>query len=382
MPLDKLDGLELPAAADMHVHLRDGAMMETVVPTIRKGGVDTVFVMPNLVPPITTVDAALAYRARLQALEPNVTFLMSLYLHPDITPDTIKAAKAAGIAGVKSYPAGVTTNSAAGVLDYAAFYPVFAEMERQDLVLNLHGELPPTAASRKNKDDGHEEEGEEEEEDITVLNAEQRFLPTLLELHARFPKLRIILEHCTTAAALAAVRRCGPSVAATITAHHLYLTVDDVVGNGLHFCKPVAKLPADRVALLRAAASGETKFFFGSDSAPHPAVKKLGGEGAPAAGVFTQMYAVQLVVEALEKGVQKGWLSEAEVSREKLEGFLSGFGRAFYGGQAREREGRERIVLRRGEERVVERLRHERGEVEVVPFRRGERTWSVEWKRA
>ena len=99
--------------------------------------------------------AALAYRARLQALEPNVTFLMSLYLHPDITPSTIKEAKAAGITGVKSYPAGVTTNSAAGVLDYEAFYPVFAEMERQDMVLNLHGELPPTAGK---KEGGDEEE--------------------------------------------------------------------------------------------------------------------------------------------------------------------------------------------------------------------------------
>ncbi|KAK7545090.1 dihydroorotase [Phyllosticta citribraziliensis] len=374
MPLDKLDGLELPAAADMHVHLRDGAMMETVVPTIRQGGVNTVYVMPNLVPPLTTVDAALAYRARLQALEPNVTFLMSLYLHPDITPATIKQAKAAGIAGVKSYPAGVTTNSAAGVLDYEAFYPVFAEMERQDLVLNLHGELPPSAAAGK-KDD-------KEDDDITVLNAEARFLPTLRTLHARFPSLRIILEHCTTAAAVAAVRQCGPAVAATITAHHLYLTVDDVVGNGLHFCKPVAKLPADRLALLRAAASGEPKFFFGSDSAPHPAAKKMGGEGAPAAGVFTQMSAVQLVVEALEKAVEKGWLGEGDVTTEKLEGFLSSYGRAFYGGQAREREGKERIVLRRGEERVPERLRHERGEVEVVPFRRGERTWSLEWKKA
>ncbi|KAK8153952.1 hypothetical protein BKA80DRAFT_210408 [Phyllosticta citrichinensis] len=370
--MDKLDGLELPAAADMHVHLRDGAMMETVVPTIRQGGVNTVFVMPNLVPPITTVDAALAYRARLQALEPNVTFLMSLYLHPDITPDTIKQAKAAGITGVKSYPAGVTTNSAAGVLDYEAFYPVFAEMERQNMVLNLHGELPPTAS----KKDG------QEDDDITVLNAEARFLPTLLTLHARFPTLRIILEHCTTAAAVDAVRTCGPSVAATITAHHLYLTVDDVVGNGLHFCKPVAKLPADRLALLRAAVSGESKFFFGSDSAPHPAAKKMGAEGAPAAGVFTQMNAVQLVVEALEKGVEKGWLGESDVSRGKLEGFLSGFGRAFYGGQAREREGKETIVLRRGEERVPERLRHVKGEVEVVPFRRGEETWSVEWKKA
>ncbi|KAL1387364.1 dihydroorotase [Phyllosticta capitalensis] len=375
MPLNKLDGLELPAAADMHVHLRDGAMMETVVPTIRQGGVNTVYVMPNLIPPLTTVPAALAYRARLQALEPNVTFLMSLYLHPDITPSTIKEAKAAGITGVKSYPAGVTTNSAAGVLDYEAFYPVFAEMERQDMVLNLHGELPPTAGKKEGGD-------EEDSEDITVLNAEARFLPTLRALHAAFPRLRIILEHCTTAAAVAAVQACGPSVSATITAHHLYLTVDDVVGNGLHFCKPVAKLPADRLALLRAAVSGDPKFFFGSDSAPHPAAKKTGADGPPAAGVFTQMHAVQLVVEALEKAVEKKWISEDEVTEEKLVRFLSENGRKFYGGEAGEREGKETITLSRGEERVPEKLRHEKGEVEVVPFRRGEWTWSLQWKKA
>jgi dihydroorotase len=178
------------------------------------------------VPPITTVEQALAYKQRLSAIEPNVTYLMSLYLHPSITPSTIAAAAAAGITSVKSYPAGVTTNSDSGVIDYAPFYPVFAAMQEHDLVLNLHGELPPSAGP-----------------DITVLNAEAAFLPTLAALHAAFPRLRIVLEHCTTAAAVEAVRACGPTVAATITAHHLYLTIDDVVGNCYNFCKPVSKLP-------------------------------------------------------------------------------------------------------------------------------------------
>lgn len=287
---------------------------------------------------------------------------MSLYLHPSITPATIIEAKRAGITGVKSYPAGVTTNSSAGVVDYEAFYPVFAEMERQDLVLNLHGELPPSASS--------------EDDAITVLNAEERFLPTLATLHARFPALRIILEHCTTAAACAAVRACGPTVAATITAHHLSLTVDDVVGNAFHFCKPVAKLPGDRVALLRAAAAGGPKFFFGTDSAPHPREKK-NEEGSAPAGVFTQQGAVGYVVQALEGAVRKGWVGEGEVTEEGLEGFLSGYGRRFYGvGDERG----ERVVLRRRGERVGEVVRHPKGEVEVVPFRTGLETWSVEWK--
>jgi dihydroorotase len=147
---------------------------------------------------------------------------MSLYLHPDITPETIIQAKKSGISGVKSYPAGVTTNSASGVVDYESFYPVFTEMERQDLILNIHGELPSTKEST----------------DITVLNAEERFLPTLLSLHKKFPKLRIILEHCTTAAAVEAVKQCGNTVAATITAHHLFLTIDNVVADPFCFCKP------------------------------------------------------------------------------------------------------------------------------------------------
>src|ERR1700761_8221823 len=133
---------------------------------------------------------------------------MSLYLHSSIPPETIKEAAKAGIVSVKSYPAGVTTNSSDGVLSYEPFYPVFAEMERENLILCLHGECP-------------------NEPGIDILNAEEKFLPTLHKLHELFPKLRIILEHCTSAAAIKAVLACGPTVAATITAHHLYLTIDD-----------------------------------------------------------------------------------------------------------------------------------------------------------
>jgi dihydroorotase len=148
---------------------------------------------------------------------------MSLYLHEDITPEVIIEAKKAGITGVKSYPAGVTTNSSSGVLSYEPFYPVFAEMEKQNMVLNLHGEVPSTPAGThisKSKDGA-----------ITILNAEPAFLPTFKSLHEKFPKLRIILEHCSTAAALEAVQACGPSVAGTITAHHLSLVIDDWAGD-------------------------------------------------------------------------------------------------------------------------------------------------------
>lgn len=258
---------------------------------------------------------------------------------------------------MKSYPAGVTTNSSAGVVDYTVFYPVFAAMEEHNMILNLHGELPSTADAS-----------------ITVLSAEEKFLPTLRTLHDAFPRLRIILEHCTTAAAIAAVKACGPTVAATITAHHLYLTVDDVVGNAHHFCKPVAKLPADRKALLLAAVAGGPKFFFGSDSAPHGvAAKEM--RGKPAAGCFTQGEATQLVLEAVVGAVGKELLREEDVTVEGLEGFLSGYGRKFYGVEANG----ERIVVKRGGSRVADILKGE-GDLEIVPFRAGEETWTLEWK--
>ncbi|KAK5164778.1 dihydroorotase [Saxophila tyrrhenica] len=358
MALQKLDGLELPAAADMHVHLRDGAMTELVTPMIRQGGVNMVYVMPNLVPPITTVRHAFDYQRRLQEIEPNVTFLMSLYLHPSITPEIVRKAKHGGVTGIKSYPHGVTTHSDQGVMSYEEFYPVFEEMEREDMVLNIHGELPPSAG-----------------EDITVLSAEEAFLPTFLDLHRRFPKLRIILEHCTSAAAIEAVKSCGPTVAATITAHHLFMIVDDWAGDPHCFCKPVAKLPSDRRALLKAAVSGDSRFFLGTDSAPHPAISKRADKYA--AGVFTQPHAVGLVIDALEQGIDTGVLKADEVTEEKLERFLCINGRTFYGV---EDDRKEKIVLRKSSSTIENILTSKDGSVEVVPFKRGKLTWGVEWR--
>ena len=312
---------------------------------------------PNLVPPITTVRHALDYQRRLEQLEPNVTFLMSLYLHPSITPDIVRKAKNAGITGIKSYPHGVTTHSDQGVMSYEEFYPVFEEMEREDMILNIHGELPSSAGT-----------------DITVLSAEEAFLPTLLDLHQRFPKLRIILEHCTSAAATKTVLSCGPKVAATITAHHLFMIVDDWAGDPHCFCKPVAKLPSDRRALLEAAVSGNPRFFLGTDSAPHPAISKRADKYA--AGVFTQPHAVGLVIDALEEAVDAGILKAEDVTKEKLEGFLSAYGRAFYG-VADDRN--ERIVLRKSGVSIEKSMRSEDGAIEVVPFKRGKLTWAVEW---
>ncbi|KAJ2892695.1 putative dihydroorotase [Zalerion maritima] len=368
------DAYTLPAGADFHVHLRDGAMSAAVVPTIRQGGVNTVYVMPNLVPPVTTVSMALEYKSRLQSLDPSVNYLMTLYLHPSITPSVIREAKKAGIVGVKSYPAGVTTNSASGVLDYESFYHVFEAMEEEGLVLNLHGECPSDHKSG-----------------VTVLNAEHSFLPTLKSIHAKFPRLKIVLEHCTTAAAVEAVRECGDSVAATLTAHHLFLVVDDWAGDVFNFCKPVAKLPSDRLRLLQALVSSTGKFFFGTDSAPHDisAKKGLGGDAGTtttitttvsmistktAAGVFTQPYAVAYVLTALEEAVERGDIRDEDITQELLEGVLGGFGRNFYGVKD---ESGEKIVLKKGSEVVMESVKGEG--VQVVPFRSGKQTWTCDW---
>ncbi|KAH0492282.1 hypothetical protein TgHK011_007243 [Trichoderma gracile] len=361
MQLKTAQKLELPAAADMHVHLRQGEMMEVVVPTLERGGVDTAFVMPNLVPPLTEVDRVLEYQSKLRAIAPNVHFLMSLYLHPSVTPETIEQAAKAGITGVKLYPQGGTTNSEHGVANVEAFYDTFASMEKHDLVLNLHGEVLEAMAP----------EG---------MTLEEAFLPTLKKLHDKFPNLRIVLEHCTTAAAVEAVKACGPNVGATITAHHLYLTEHEACCDPFAFCKPIPKKPTDRDALLKAVVSGNPKFFFGSDSAPHPLASKTAAAGGKApAGVFTQPYVTQLVLLSVEEGIQRGVITEDDVTQEKLEGFLSRFGRRFY--KLPETSGN-RIILERKGEKILPSVKSESGEVEVGISRAGTEVLSLTWVRA
>ncbi|AEO57036.1 hypothetical protein MYCTH_2302752 [Thermothelomyces thermophilus ATCC 42464] len=247
------DTYTLPAAADMHVHLRNapGPIASLVTPTIRRAGIDTVFVMPNLAPrPLVSVAEALAYKQALQQLDGGVEYLMSLYLHESITPDVIREAKRAGIKGVKAYPRGATTNSQWGVVSFDPFHDVLKTMEEEGMVLNLHGEVPSSAA------DG-----------VTVMNAESRFIPVLKGLVEKYPKLKIVLEHCTTADAVEAVKALGDNVVGTITAHHLSLLVDDWSANVHHYCKPSAKSPEDRRALLNAVVTSNGKFFLGTDSA-------------------------------------------------------------------------------------------------------------------
>ena len=355
--------IKLGITGDMHVHARDGAMCELVTPTIREGGVSIAYIMPNLVPPVVSIDRVVEYKKTLQRLSSKTTFLMSFYLSPKLTPELIhEAAQKGAIRGVKCYPAGVTTNSAAGVdpNDFTAFYPIFKAMEEEDLILNLHGEKPSVA-----------------NEDIHVLNAEEKFLPALVKLHEDFPNLRIVLEHCTTEAAIKTIDSINKDirdaseirVAASLTAHHLHLIVDDWAGNPINFCKPVAKLPRDREALVRAAISGKPWFFFGSDSAPHPLKNKSKHVGV-SAGIFTQKYAIPYLAEVFEK----------YDALDKLKDFVSTFGPQFYHLDRNEIVcPEEEAVLVREPQVVPEVITDGKG-LEMAPFLAGkELAWSVKW---
>ncbi|KAH8554640.1 dihydroorotase, homodimeric type [Umbelopsis sp. PMI_123] len=296
------DTITLPAAADFHLHLRQDEMMRMVTPMVSKGGVSLAYIMPNLKPPISTTEQALAYKKELEQLAPNVTFYMTLYLSPELTVEEIRKASKAGIAGVKSYPRGVTTNSDGGIENYEVYYPIFKAMEEEGMVLNLHGEIPSDAES-----------------DICVMNAEERFLPQLEKLHNAFPKLKIVLEHATSKAAVELVKRLGDTVGCTITVHHLQLIVDDWAGQPHHFCKPVAKYPHDRAALQEVVRSGHPRFFLGTDSAPHP--KGTKETSCAHAGVFTTPLVLPYLAHIFDS---LGCL-------DKLENFACHFGKAFYG---------------------------------------------------
>ncbi|CAK7567544.1 MAG: dihydroorotase [Sporothrix epigloea] len=362
MLLNTVQRIELPPSADMHVHMRQDDMMQLVAPTIVQGGVDTAFVMPNLVPPLTTIDRVLSYKKELEAAAPGVHFLMSLFLHSSITPEVIAEASAAGIAGVKLYPQGATTNSDAGVADLTAFYDTFAAMESYDMVLNIHGEALESLTPPG-----------------TTL--EEAFLPTLKSLHERFPKLRIILEHCSTAAAVEAVKACGPSVAATITAHHLYLTETDACCNPFAFCKPIPKKPSDRDVLVRTVAESNPKFFFGSDSAPHPLQSKTSAEpGKAPAGVFTQPFATQLVLLGLQEAIERGVLAEDAINEEILANFLSHHGRRFY--KLPETTPTKKIVLERQGALIPVCVSNTDGSIVVGNSRAGEEVFTLHWEEA
>jgi dihydroorotase len=288
--------MEINLGCDFHCHLRQGLMMETIVPMIQSSGINTVLVMPNLHPPITTTQKAHEYRLKLLTLSPATRFLMTLYLSPNVTPLEIKtASESRFIVAVKMYPKSTTTNSEDGVEDIFIYYETLKAMEKYNIVLCLHGE--------SSKED--------------PLFAEQLFLPILIKLNHMFPNMRIVLEHVSSKYAIECILSLGQNVAGTITPHHLCLTSIDC-NNPHNFCKPIPKSKMDQEALIGVIKSGNPKFFLGSDSAPHLCVDKLGNR-VPA-GIFTTPILMPLVATLFSRF---GCL-------DKLESFTSTNGLSFY----------------------------------------------------
>src|SRR5882672_2836750 len=291
---------------DWHLHLRDEAEMASVLPHTERVFARAI-VMPNLKTPVTTTALASAYRDRIRSgLSKGSRFepLMTLYLTDNTSADEIARAKRSGfVHGVKYYPAGATTNSDSGVTRIERVHPALAAMQEHDLPLLVHGEV--TAPG------------------VDIFDRERVFLETVLgDIVRRFPRLRIVVEHANTREAVEFVTAAGPLVAATITAHHLLYNRGALFAGGFrphYYCLPVLKREEHRAALLRAATSGNPKFFLGTDSAPHARAWKETFCGH--AGIYSAPAAVELYAEAFE----------GAGALDKLEAFASFHGPAFYG---------------------------------------------------
>jgi dihydroorotase len=290
---------------DWHLHVRDGDALYTVVPhTAAQFG--RAIIMPNLKPPVTTAAQALAYKARIQAAVPEgVAFepLMTLYLTDNLPADEIRRAKDAGVVALKLYPAGATTNSDAGVTDLRKTYKTLEAMQRDGILLLVHGEVTSP--------------------DIDLFDREAVFIDTqLIPLREDFPELKIVFEHITTKEAAQYVQAAERYTSATITAHHLLYNRNAIFTGGIrphYYCLPVLKRETHRLALVQAATSGSSKFFLGTDSAPHAAHLKEHASGC--AGCYTAHTAMELYAQAFD----------AAGALDKLEGFASFFGADFYG---------------------------------------------------
>lgn len=300
-----LPTLTITQPDDWHLHVRDGEALAAVVPhSARQFG--RAIIMPNLRPPVTTTEQALAYRDRIRAAVPSGLHfepLMTLYLTDRLAPEEIARARAAGVVAAKLYPAGATTNSDAGVTDLRNIYPTLEAMQREGLLLLVHGEVTSS--------------------DIDLFDREAVFIDKqLIPLRKDFPELRIVFEHITTREAADYVQGADRYVGATITAHHLLYNRNAIFMGGIrphYYCLPVLKRETHRQALVAAATGGSPKFFLGTDSAPHPAHLKEHATGC--AGCYTAHAAIELYAQAFE----------AVDALHRLEAFASFHGPDFYG---------------------------------------------------
>jgi dihydroorotase len=303
--IESPDTLTITRPDDWHLHLRDGATLASVLPHTARQFARAI-VMPNLKPPVTTALDAAAYRERiLAALPAGVTFepLMTLYLTDNTDPDEIRRARDTGfIHAVKLYPAGATTNSAAGVTDLRRCYKTLEVMQALDMPLLVHGEVT--------------------DKDIDLFDREAVFIERVMRpLRRDFPELKIVFEHITTRDAAQYVAEAEGPIAATITAHHLLYNRNEIFKGGInphYYCLPVLKREEHRLALVTAATSGDERFFLGTDSAPHAVHAKESSCGC--AGCYTALHAMELYATAFE---QAGALHQ-------LEAFASLNGPAFY----------------------------------------------------
>lgn len=338
--------LTLTRPDDWHLHLRDDALMQSVLPDTARQFARAI-VMPNLRPPVTTLEQAQAYRARiLAALPAGAIFepLMTLYLTDNTAAQEIRRARESGVIhAVKLYPAGATTNSDAGMTDIRKAYPALEEMQRCGMPLLVHGEATDPA--------------------VDVFDREAVFIERVLQPLLRdLPQLRVVFEHITTRNAVQFVMDASDSVAATITVHHLLYNRNALFSGGVrphYFCLPVLKRETHRQALGEAAVSGNPKFFLGTDSAPHAQHTKETACGC--AGIYTAHAALELYAEAFE---QFGAL-------DKLEGFASFYGADFY--HLPRNTGK--VTLHKESWPVPDSLAF--GEHRLIPLRAGE---SITWK--
>lgn len=342
------DSLTIRRPDDLHVHLRDGPILAGVANHTARQFARAI-VMPNLAPPVTTVAAAEAYRARiLAALEPGADFtpLMTCYLTDDIDPDEIVRGHTAGVfTACKLYPANATTNSSHGVTDITNIHVVLETMQKLGMPLLVHGEVT--------------------DPEVDIFDREAVFINEVLTgLVADFPELKVVFEHVTTADAVAFVEAGGANLAATITPHHLDINRNAMFKGGIrpHFyCLPVAKRETHRAALRRAATSGSAKFFLGTDSAPHPVGDKETACGC--AGIFNAPFALESYARTFE----------AEGALDKLEAFASESGPNFYGMALNEST----VTLIRTPVAVPDHIAA--GDTTLVPFHAGE---TLEWQLA
>jgi dihydroorotase len=331
---------------DWHLHLRDGAALKAVLPDTARQFARAI-VMPNLRPPVTTTELALAYRDRiLAALPSGMSFepLMTLYLTDNTSADEIARAKKSGVVhGVKLYPAGATTNSDSGVTNLSNCTKALAAMEELGVPLLAHAEVTDA--------------------DVDVFDRERVFIErNMLPLLKNFTALKVVFEHITTKEAADFVTAAPANVAATITAHHLLMNRNDMFKGGIqphHYCLPILKREEHRLALVKAATSGNSKFFLGTDSAPHARSTKEAACGC--AGMYTAHAAIELYAEAFENSN----------ALDKLEPFASFYGADFYGLPRNS----ERITLVKESWSVPQSLPFD-GDV-LVPLRAGQ---SVHWK--